>query len=131
MPLCVFVLCVWCVCVVCGVCRLECTVLLEPEIYHRQSFMMRCLHIILSISIWDNKLNTSIHKAATGSNECPHSYTSQRRLRFAGHLVCMSDNRFPRKMLVSSLPTGKRSVSGQKCRWNDLLLKDLRKIGFL
>ena len=35
----------------------------------------------------------------------------------------------PRKLLVCSLPSGTRSVGGQKCRWNDLLLRDLRKIG--
>ena len=41
----------------------------------------------------------------------------------------MSGNRLPRKLLVCSLPFGRRSVGGQKCRWNDLLLRDLRKIG--
>ena len=107
--------------------RLECTVLLEPEIHRIQSFVMRCLRIILSISIRDNKRNTSIRKAA--KQQRVSSLLSQRRLRFAGHLVRMSGNRLPRKLLVCSLPSGRRSVGGHKCRWNDLLLRDLRKIG--
>ena len=106
---------------------LECTVLLEPEIHRIQSFVMRCLRIILSISIWDNKRNTSIRKAA--KQQRVSSILSQRRLRFAGHLVRMSGNRLPRKLLVCSLPFGRRSAGGQKCRWDDLLLRDLRKIG--
>ena len=100
----------------------ECTVLLESEIHRIQSFVMHCLRIILSISIWDNKCNTSIQKAA--KQQRVSSFLSQCRLRFAGHLVRMSGNRLPRKLLVCSLPSG-----GQKCRWNDLLLRDLRKIG--
>ena len=88
---------------------------------------MRCLRTILSISIWDNKRNTSIRKAA--KQQRVSSLLSQRRLRFAGHLVRMDDNRLPHKLLVCTLPSGKRSVGGQKCRWNDLLLRDLKKIG--
>ena len=106
---------------------LECTVLLEPEIHRIQSFVMRCLRIILSISIRDNKRNTSIRKAA--KQQRVSSILSQRRLRFAGHLVRISGNRLPRKLLVCSLPFGRRSAGGQKCRWDDLLLRDLRKIG--
>ena len=41
----------------------------------------------------------------------------------------MDDNCLPHKLLVCSLPSGKRSVGGQKCRWNDLLSWDLKKIG--
>ena len=32
-------------------------------------------------------------------------------------------------VLVSALPSGKRSVGGQKCRWNDLLVRDLKRFG--
>ena len=35
----------------------------------------------------------------------------------------------PRKLLACSLPSGKRSVNGQKCRYNDVLSRDFRKIG--
>ena len=35
----------------------------------------------------------------------------------------------PRQLLVSALTCGKCSVGGQKCRWNDLLVRDLKKFG--
>ena len=41
----------------------------------------------------------------------------------------MDESRLPRQLLVSALPSGKRSVGGQKCRWNDLLVRDLKKFG--
>ena len=72
---------------------LECTVLLEPEVHRLQSFVMCCLRTILFISIWDNKRNTSICKAA--KQQRVSSLPSQRRLCFAGHLVCMDDNCLP------------------------------------
>ena len=41
----------------------------------------------------------------------------------------MNEIRLPCQLLVSALPSGKRSVGGQKCRWNDLLVRDLKKFG--
>ena len=40
----------------------------------------------------------------------------------------MDESRLPRQLLVSALPSGKRSVGGQKCRWNDLLVRDLKSL---
>ena len=106
---------------------LECAVLLEPEVHCLQNFVMRCLHTILSISIRDNKRNTSIRK--TARQQHVSTLLSQRRLRYAGHLARMDDSRLPRKLMFSALSSGKRSAGGQKCRWNDLLARDLKKIG--
>ena len=44
--------------------ELECTSLLEPEAHCLQCFVMCCFRITLPISIWDNKHNISIWKAA-------------------------------------------------------------------
>ena len=93
---------------------LQCTVLLEPEVHRLQSFVMRCLHTILSISTWDNKRNTSIRK--TAKQQRVSSLLSQRRLRLVGHLTHMDESPLPCQLLVSALPSGKRSVGGQKCR---------------
>ena len=41
----------------------------------------------------------------------------------------MDDSRLPHKLIISALPSGKHSAGGQKCRWNDLLARDLKKIG--
>ena len=45
-------------------CGTECAVLLEPQVHQLQSFIMRCLCIILGISIWDMKRHTTIQKMA-------------------------------------------------------------------
>ena len=42
----------------------------------------------------------------------------------------MDIHHIPHKLLVCSLLSGKRSIGGHKCRWNDLLAGDLKKIGF-
>ena len=41
----------------------------------------------------------------------------------------MDESGLPRQLLVSALPSGKHSVGVQKCRWNDLLVRDLKKFG--
>ena len=51
------------------------------------------------------------------------------QFHFAGNLAHMDDSRLPRKLMVSSLASGKHTVGGQMCRWNDPLARDLKKIG--
>ena len=106
---------------------LKCAVLLEPEVHCLQSFVMCCLFTILSISTWDNKHNTSILK--TARRQRVSTLLSQHRLQYAGHLAHMDDSRLPCKLMVSALSSGKRSAGGQECRCNDLLARDLNKIG--
>ena len=43
---------------------LECCVLLEPHLNRLQSFIMRCLRIILHVSMWDKCRNTTLRKLA-------------------------------------------------------------------
>ena len=38
----------------------------------------------------------------------------------------MNDHRLPRKLLVCAPVGGSRCAGGQKCRWNDLIVKDLK-----
>ena len=106
---------------------LESVVLLEPHIHRLQSFIMRCLRIILRVSIWDKKRNTSIRKMA--QQQRVSSIVSQRRLRLLGHIVRMDDHRLPKQLLVSAPYGGSRAVGGQKSRWNDLVQRDLRQCG--
>ena len=105
----------------------ECTVLLEPQVHRLQSFIMRCLRIILGISVWDMKRHTTIRKLA--HQHRLSSLLSSRRLRFLGHIVRMPDFRLPKQLLVCALTGGARSVGGQKCRWNDLIQRDLVRFG--
>ena len=105
----------------------ECVVLLESQIHRLQSFIMRCLRIILGISVWDMKRNTVIRKLA--HQQRLSSLLSARRLRFLGHISRMPDSRIPKQLLVCAPIGGARSVGGQKCRWNDLAQRDLVRCG--
>ena len=106
---------------------LECTVLLEPQVRRLQGFVMRCLRIILRVSLWDKQRNTTMRKLA--KQQRVSSILVQRRLCLLGHLVRMNDSRLPKKMLVCAPAGGNRAVGGQKCRWNDLVVRDLRRCG--
>ena len=104
----------------------ECTVLLEPHFHRLQGFVMRCLKNILRVSLWDKQCNTTMCELA---KQRVSSILVQHRRRLLGHLVRMRDSRLPKKMLVCAPADGSRAAAGQKCRWNDLVVKDLRKCG--
>ena len=72
---------------------LECTVLLEPQVHWLQGFVMRCLRIILRVSLWDKQHNTTLHRLA--KQQRVSSILVQRRLRLLGHYVGRSDSRLP------------------------------------
>ena len=96
---------------------LECCVLLEPHLNRLQSFIMRCLRIILHVSMWDKCRNTTLCKLA---KQRVLSILSQRRLRVLGHIACMDNSHLPQKLLVCAPAGGSRCAGGQKRRWCDL-----------
>ena len=102
---------------------LESTVLLEPHVRHLESFVIRCLRIILGISVREKKRHTTIRKMA--KQQRISSILLQRHLRFLGHLSRMSNDRLPKQFLVSAPVGGKRTAGGQKRRWNDVVASDL------
>ena len=106
---------------------LECTVVSQPQVDRLQRFVMKCLRIILRISVRDQQRNTSIRKKA----KIPRLSTLllQRRLRFLGHLIRLDDERLPKQLLVCTLSEGGRRPGGQKLRWNDLISQDLKRCG--
>ena len=108
---------------------LECTVLLEPQLHRLQSFVIRCLRIILGVSAGEMKRSTAICKMA--KQQRLSSILTQRRLRFLGHLSRMCENRLPKRLLVCALANGSREAGGQKCRWNDVVTKDLKQCGLI
>ena len=55
----------------------------------------------------------------------------RRRLRWLGHLERMDNSHLPKCLLVCRLQVGKRAAGGQKRRWNDVVLRDLRICGLL
>ena len=96
---------------------LESTVLLEPHVRRLESFIIRCLRIILGVSVRQKKRHTTIRKMA--KQQRISSILTQRRLRFLGHLSRMPDERLPKQLLASGPVGGKRSAGGQKRRWNE------------
>ena len=87
--------------------------------------MVRCLQTILRISVWQKKRHTTTRKMA--KQQRISSILTQRRLRFIGHLSRMSEERLPKQLLVSAPVGGKRTAGGQKRRWNDLVVNDLKQ----
>ena len=75
----------------------ECAALLQPHIHRLQSFIMRCLRLILGISVWDMKCNTTIHKLA---QQWLSSLLLACRLRFLDHISRVPDSRLPKQLLV-------------------------------
>ena len=51
----------------------------------------------------------------------------RRRLRWLGHLERLDDTRIPKRLLVCCPLGGKRSVGGQKMRWCDVIVRDLKR----
>ena len=98
---------------------LESTVLLEPHVRRLESFMIRCLRIFLGVSVRKKKHHTTIRKVAKQPRIS--SVLVQCRLCFLGHLSRMSDERLLKQLLMSAPVGGKRSIGGQKHRWNDVV----------
>ena len=91
---------------------LESTVLLEPHVHHLESFMIRCLRIILGVSVREKKHHTTIFKMAKQPRIS--SILSQHPLRFLRHLLRMPEDQLPRQLLVCASVGGKRYAGGQK-----------------
>ena len=97
---------------------LESTVLLEPHVRRLESFMIRCLQVILGISVREQKRHTTIRKMA--KQQRISSILVQCRLRFLAHLSRISNGRLPKQLLVSAPIGGKHPAGRQKRRWNDV-----------
>ena len=51
-----------------------------------------------------------------------------RRMRWAGHVACMDDERGLYRILVGK-PEGKRPMGRPRCRWVDNIRMDLQEVG--
>ena len=87
-------------------------------------FHLNCLRKILHIR-WQDKIPDT---EVLSSSNMPSIFTllGRNQLRWAGHLVRMSDNRLPKRMFYGELATGKRSVGGQFKRFKDTLKVTLK-----
>ena len=88
---------------------------------------MNCLRRLLRVR-WQDKIpDSEILRQA--SILTIHTLLQEAQLRWAGHLVWMSDNRLPKQLFYGELSEGKRSAGGQKKRYKDSLKVSLRGFG--
>ena len=90
------------------------------QLQRLQSFVMRCLRIILRVSVRDKLRNVEI-RARAGV------MTVESMIRRRLHLSRMDLSWVPRQLMVCCPEGGKRMPGGQKLRWNDVVSKDLKK----
>ena len=86
---------------------------------------MRCVWVILGVTKWDEKRNTELR--AMAGLESVEVMLMRRRLRWLGNVAKMEETRIPKCLLACKPDGGKRSVDGQKRRWNDMIVGDLEK----
>jgi hypothetical protein len=55
-----------------------------------------------------------------------HTMLRKAQLRWAWHVVCMSEERLPKQIFYGELTNGKRSLGGQRKPFNDTLKMSLK-----
>ncbi|KAI5715688.1 hypothetical protein M8J77_020743 [Diaphorina citri] len=105
----------------------ECWTVLGKHIQKLNSFHLRCLRSIAKIS-WEDRVPTEEVLRRTDMLKI-ENLIRQRRLRWAGHLSRMPENRIPKKVAFSELETGCRPQCKPKKRWTDILKEDIKLIG--
>lgn len=85
---------------------------------------LRHLRAILHISWQDRVPDVEVLRRA----QCVsvEALITSSQLRWAGHVLRMSDDRLPKAVFYSELREGKRSVGGQKLRYKDTLKRHLK-----
>ena len=94
------------------------------QLQRLRSFAMRCLRIILRVSVRDKLRNVEI-RARAGVMTVESMI--RRRLQWLGHLSRMDLSRVPRQLMVCCPEGGKHMAGSQKLRWNDVVSKYLKK----
>ena len=87
------------------------------------AFHTRCLRRILGVSWYDRMTNKEVFDR-TGDTSLI-DYLRQKRLRWLGHVVRMSPERLPIRLLFWN-PCGRRRPGRQRMRWQDSITRDLQ-----
>ena len=97
---------------------------IEPQLHHLQGFVMRCLRIILRVSIREKNDTPPSGEWLSNRNspQCSPSADS------VGHISWVNDSCLPKQLLVCAPVDGKCAAGGQNYCWNDLVSKDLKKL---
>ena len=84
---------------------------LVKQLKRLQSFVMRCLRVILGVSVREKQRNTEIRSRA--NIETVETMVRKRRLRWLGHVARMDAGRIPRQLLVCKLEA--EAAVGRHC----------------
>ena len=74
---------------------------------------------------WDQKRKTELR--SLGGLEKVDILIMRKWLRWLGHVQRMEGCHQPKCLLVCKPSIGKRSAAGQKKRWNDVMMEDLKR----
>ena len=92
-----------------------------------ERFHQRCLRSILNIRWWDHVSDVeTLEKAKLNSIE---ALLLRNRLRWAGHVARMDNNRLPKQIMFGELRDGKRNIGTPKKRFKDELKTSLNSSG--
>ena len=94
-----------------------------------QGFMMKCIRVILAVSVRDERRNTELR--AVAGMERLEVVLMRRRLRWLSLVVRMGSTRIPKCMLVCKPKGGRHSPGGQNRRWVDVVVGDLKRCEYL
>ncbi len=89
-------------------------------------FHLSCLRTRLRIKWQDKTPDTEVLDQAGISSI--HSLLQQAQIRWTGHVVRMTDSRLPKQLLYGELCEDKRSVGGQKKRYEDCIKASLQDL---
>tara|TARA_B110001454_G_scaffold15635_1_gene14033 strand:+ start:278 stop:3463 length:3186 start_codon:yes stop_codon:yes gene_type:complete len=87
-------------------------------------FHINCLKKLLHVT-WEDKIPDTEILERTGL-QCIQTLLRKNRIRWAGHVTRMTDDRIPKQLLYCQLREGKRSVGRQKKRFKDSLKESLK-----
>jgi hypothetical protein len=75
---------------------------------------------------WRKRYNDELYELFNDSNIV--NYIKAKRLAWAGHLTCLSNERTLKK-IFNTKPEGTRNVGRPKLRWEDSVVQDTRTLG--
>jgi hypothetical protein len=78
------------------------------------------------VGSWRKLHHDELHRLYSSPNIV--TVIKSRRMRWAGHVARMGEGRGVYRFLVG-MPEGKRPLKRPRCRWEDNIMMDLRKIG--
>ena len=106
----------------------ECWTLLSQDIAKLEVFQMRCLRIILGISLFD-RIPNDVTRSRCRDQETVADQIQKTRLRWLGHVCRMKADRLPKRLLLDKNPaTWKCPRNAPKKQWKSQVLDDLRPV---